>query len=85
MIRAGEKVICEATFSIPGHFCMVDILRIRDDGGFDITEVKSSTGMKGTHLHDMAYQCWVVEQRGYAVASVSLMHVNSAYVPQGGA
>ena len=83
LIRAGEKIICEATFSIPGHFCMVDILRIRDDGSFDITEVKSSTGMKDTYLHDMAYQCWVVEQRGYAVASVSLMHVNSAYMRQG--
>lgn len=83
LIQNGTKIICEATFSVPGHFCMVDILRIRDDGSFDITEVKSSTETKDIYLHDMAYQCWVVEQCGYAVASVSLMHINSSYVRQG--
>lgn len=83
LIEDGTKIICEATFSTSGHYCMVDILRVRDDGSFDITEVKSSTEMKEIYLHDMAYQCWVVEQCGYTVASVSLMQINNTYIRQG--
>lgn len=83
LIAAGEKVICEATFTLPGHYCMVDILRRREDDSFDVVEVKSSTHMKDIYFHDMAYQCWLVEQCGYRVASTSLMHLDNTYVRQG--
>lgn len=79
-IQAGEKTICEATFSLPGHFCMVDILRLRDDGAFDVIEVKSSTKMHDIYYDDLAYQCWLIEQCGYAVNTASLMHINNEYV-----
>ena len=79
----GCSIICEATFRINGHYCMVDILRVRDDGSFDLVEVKSSTEVKPIYLHDMSYQCWVIQQCGYKVRSASLMHVNSEYVRQG--
>lgn len=83
LLEAGEKIICEATFSIPGHYCMVDILLVRDDGSFDMVEVKSSTKTKDVYFHDMAYQCWLIHQCGYRVNSVSLMHINNGYVREG--
>lgn len=83
LLADGKRTICEATFSLPGHYCMVDILRVRDDGSFDIIEVKSSSSTKDIYFHDMAYQCWVVQQCGYDVHSVSLMHINTDYVRQG--
>lgn len=83
LLDAGERTICEATFRLDNHYCMVDILRVRDDGSFDITEVKSSTSMKDVYYHDLAYQCWLVKRCGHRVASASLMHINSAYVRQG--
>ena len=41
-MRKGTPVICEASFSVNGHYCAVDILR-RTNGGWAIYEVKSST------------------------------------------
>ena len=41
-MAAGVENICEASFSIDGNYCAVDILRKNDDG-WDIYEVKSST------------------------------------------
>lgn len=79
-LSSGEKTICEATFSLLGHYCMIDVLRVRDDGSFDIVEVKSSSSTKDIYYHDMAYQCWVVRQCGYEINSVSLMHINTDYV-----
>lgn len=83
LIGRGEKVICEATFKTPGRYCMVDILRVRDDGSFDLVEVKSATKVHDIYYDDMAFQCWVVESCGYRVESVSLMHVDSRYVRHG--
>lgn len=82
-LEEGHRVICEATFSTGDNYCMADILRVRDDGSFDLVEVKSSTEMKDIYFHDMAYQCWVIEQCGYKVSSASLMHVNNKYVRAG--
>lgn len=83
LLDQGCPIICEATFCVNGHYCMADILRVRDDGTFDLVEVKSSTEVKPIYLHDMAYQCWVIQQCGYKVRSASLMHVNSEYVRHG--
>lgn len=83
LLAEGHRTICEATFSTGKNYCMVDILRVRDDGSFDLVEVKSSTQMKDIYLHDMAYQCWVLEQCGFVVHSASLMHINNQYVRSG--
>lgn len=83
LLTQGCPIICEATFCINDNYCMVDILRVRDDGSFDLVEVKSSTGLESIHLHDVAYQCWVVQQCGYEVKSASLMHLNKEYVRSG--
>lgn len=82
-IQGGERTICEAAFSLPGYFCMVDILRLRDDGSFDVIEVKSSTKMHDIYYHDLAFQCWLIEECGHTVSTASLMHINNEYVREG--
>lgn len=92
-LAAGERTICEATFAteasessygtLPPLYCMVDILRVRDDGSVDIIEVKSSTHVKDVHLEDLAFQAWVLQQNGFTVNSTSLMHINNKYERQG--
>ena len=82
LLAAGTPNICEATFAYDGNLCMVDILRVEADG-VHIVEVKSSTHVNDIYYHDMAYQTWVLGKCGLAVKSVSLMHLNSAYVRHG--
>ncbi|WP_172135836.1 DUF2779 domain-containing protein [Adlercreutzia sp. ZJ473] len=82
LMEAGEPVICEATFERDGNLCMVDIL-LNEPDGVRLVEVKSSTHLHDIYLHDMAYQCWLLDRCGYAVKSASLMHVNSSYVREG--
>ena len=83
LLAAGEPTICEATFDFDGNYCMADILRRREDGAFDLVEVKSSTHCKEVYLHDMAYQTWVLQQCGLDVRTTSLLYVNKQYVRQG--
>ena len=82
LIDADTPKIREATFSNDGNLCMVDILRVENDG-VRIVEVKSSTHINDIYYHDMAYQTWVIDKCGMNVKSVGLMHLNNEYVRQG--
>lgn len=82
LIEEGVGVICEATFCHGGDVCMVDILRVEQDG-FHLVEVKSSTRVHDIHYHDMAFQCDLLRRCGYEVKSFSLMHVDNGYVFDG--
>ncbi|GHU66267.1 hypothetical protein AGMMS49983_15560 [Clostridia bacterium] len=93
-LDAGDKVIAEASFAFGENFCSVDILRVNDDGSFDVVEVKSSTSknaeddsdeknVKEVYLDDMAYQYYVLTACGYRVNSMSLMQLNRSYVRHG--
>ena len=82
LMSAGTPIVCEATFAYDGNLCMVDILRVEQDG-VHVVEVKSSTHIKDIYYHDMAYQTWVLMRSGLNVKSVSLMHLNNQYVRQG--
>lgn len=76
-------VICEASFSCGGLYCAVDILR-RENGGWSIYEVKSSThDDKDVYMIDIAYQKYVLEKCGVKVTGTYLMCINNKYVFDG--
>jgi len=76
-------VICEASFSFQGLYCAVDILR-REDGGWAVYEVKSSTHPeKEVYLADVAYQTYVLMQCGVRVTGTYLVTMNNQYVFDG--
>ena len=81
-MEQGAENIAEASFSVDGLFCSVDILH-KTPTGWDLVEVKSSTGLKDTYLDDMAFQYFVLTQCGVRVSGVYNLHINRDYVRRG--
>ncbi|MBR6701532.1 MAG: DUF2779 domain-containing protein [Clostridia bacterium] len=82
LIEAETENICEASFFAGGLYCAVDILH-KNGSGWDIVEVKSSTGLHDIYLHDMAFQCYVLRQNGLDIKGVYNLHLNSDYIRNG--
>ena len=78
-IEKETPVICEASFDYNGLYCAVDILK-KENGGFSIYEVKSSTKYdKAVYAADVAYQKYVLENCGINVTGTYLICLNKQY------
>ena len=84
----GTPIICEASFEYNGLYCAVDILK-KENGGWAIYEVKSSTKHEGepddhqVYIADVAYQKYVLEHCGVTVTGTYLVQINGDYVLHG--
>jgi hypothetical protein len=78
-IESGTENICEASFNYNGLYCAVDILR-KENGGYAIYEVKSSTDAKHIYAVDIAYQKYVLEHCGLNITGTYLICIDSSYV-----
>ncbi len=76
-------VIAEASFSVDGLFCSVDLLKCLGDNEVALYEVKSSTEVKEQFYDDVAFQYHVLTEAGLVVKSCHLVHINNQYVRQG--
>jgi len=74
-IQGSVGAVYEASFSAGGVFVAVDILK-RADGGWNLIEVKSTTGTKPEHEPDVAVQLHTLRSAGVEVDRVYLMHLN---------
>lgn len=83
LIAEGVPVIAEASFSLDGLFCSVDILKNKSNNHIEIYEVKSSTDLNDIYIHDAAYQQYVLTGLGYKVDKVSVVHINPYYERHG--
>lgn len=81
-INSGEVNIAEASFSVDGLFCSVDILH-KTPYGWDIVEVKSATEIHDVYLDDMAFQYYVLTKAGLKISGVYNMHINNQYIRHG--
>ena len=81
-IASGKRTIYEATFRYDGIFIKADILR-KGRKGWELYEVKSSTGVKDVYLHDLAIQYYVIAGSGLNMSRASLVHINNQYVRNG--
>ena len=81
-LAEGLANIAEASFSYDGLYAAVDILR-KVDGGYEIYEVKSSTGVKPAYYTDVAFQKYVLEHCGITVKGTFIVHINTSYVFDG--
>jgi len=75
LIDDGVPTIFEASFIADNTFVAVDALTRQDDG-FHMTEVKSSSSQKEEHLADAAVQVHVLNRSGIDVRGVDIMHLN---------
>jgi hypothetical protein len=81
-MESGAENIAEAGFIYDGLYCAVDILH-RNGAGWDIVEVKSSTGVKPIHVDDMSFQYYVLKSAGINVKNVYILYINNQYVRHG--
>lgn len=82
LIREGCTTVYEAAFSFDDVFVKADIFH-KGDAGWEIYEVKSSTGVKEYHVLDAAVQYHVITGCGLPVSRVCVVHVNNEYVRAG--
>jgi len=81
LVEAGVEVIYEATFKEKGIFAMVDIL-VKQGDGWEMYEVKASTGVKPYHQDDAAIQ-WHALSNVLPLTKACIVHVNNQYIRQG--
>ena len=81
-IKKQTATIYEAAFGYKGAFCKVDVLH-KGKKGWEIYEVKSSTGMTDVYYDDVAFQYYVLISTGLPVSKASLVHINNQYVKDG--
>ncbi len=81
-IEKGTKTLYEATFGHNNVFVKVDILH-KGKRGWELYEVKSSTGEKAIYLNDVAVQYYVLKGAGLLVSKAFLVHINNKYTRKG--
>lgn len=81
-IAQGAETLYEASFSYDGIFVKADILH-NGKSGWELYEVKSSTGFKDIYQPDISVQSYVVNGAGIPVTRAFLVHINNQYVRQG--
>ncbi|MBP7101882.1 MAG: DUF2779 domain-containing protein [Bacteroidales bacterium] len=81
-IQAGLETIYEATFVYNNTLVAVDILH-KENGKWNLYEVKSTNSVKPEHFKDISIQYYVVKACGLEVGDAFLMHFNREYVRKG--
>ncbi|NIQ01321.1 MAG: DUF2779 domain-containing protein, partial [Nitrospinaceae bacterium] len=69
-------------FESNGAWFRADILH-RGKNGWELYEVKATTGIKPLHLEDVAFQFHVLEGCGLEVSQVCVVHLNPQYIRRG--
>jgi hypothetical protein len=78
----GAETLYEGAFRYDGIFVKVDILH-KGKSGWELYEVKSSTGYKDIYQPDISVQYYVLHGAGIPVTRAFLVHINNQYVRQG--
>ena len=81
-LAQGKETIYEASFNYNDIFMKADILDKGKDG-WELYEVKSSTGFKDIYRPDISVQYYVLNGAGIPVTKAFLVHINNQYVRQG--
>lgn len=81
-IEQGIETIYEATFIYENTLVAVDILQ-KENGKWNIYEVKSTNSTKPEHIKDVAVQYYVVNGSGLSIEGAFLMHFNRDYIKRG--
>ncbi len=82
-LLGGVKTIFQARFLAGQITCICDVINVVADKTFDLYEIKSSTSAKPEHIIDLAFQVKVIEESGFKVRNVFVIHVNNGYVRNG--
>ena len=78
LISNNQLILYEGAFVAEGVLCAVDIM-VKQEDGWHIYEVKSTTKTKKEHKIDAALQYWVLLKCGITPTTVNIMHLNPSY------
>lgn len=86
--QENHKVIFQANFTTEeGLQARADVIEKLEDGSYHLYEVKSSTSVsrsgKHNHVKDACFQKYVMEQNGFSVSKVSVIHPDKDFVKTG--
>lgn len=79
----GVEAIMQGRFEANNLTCVVDVLEKNNAGSYDLTEIKASTKAKPEHHYDLAFQVVVLQDVGFQVDAVKVVHANPEYVRNG--
>jgi hypothetical protein len=80
MIADGSSTLFQATvITQNGLLAMADVIE-REDDGWILYEVKSSSKVKPEHIPDMAFQKLAFESAGYTINATKVVHLNKEYI-----
>jgi hypothetical protein len=82
LIAQGVETIYEATFIYDDTLVAVDILTKAGES-WQLFECKGTTGVRPTHILDVAVQVYVVSGAGILLSDASVMHLNNQYIRRG--
>ena len=83
-LNSNDKVFFQPSFLTQnGVFARIDVLEKLSDDTYHIYEIKSATSVKKGKLEDACFQKYVLQECGYLVSKVSIIHLNKNYVKQG--
>jgi hypothetical protein len=82
-ILSGAKTIFQGRLVAGEITCIFDVIQFVGKNTVDLFEIKSSTEVRTYHEHDLAFQTVVLEDCGYTVRNIAVVHVNKEYVRQG--
>ena len=74
----GAPAVFEATFIADNTFVAIDVLEKQNDG-YRLTEVKSSTSQKDEHIPDVAVQARVAAACGVKITAAEVLHLNKEF------
>ena len=77
------ECIAEASFQYQDLFCAVDLLKVDENGGYSILEVKATNTVKEDHFEDIAFQKYVLEKCGLKINGLYILHLNHLYERHG--
>jgi len=79
----GAKTIFQGRFEHDQLTFICDVITVIGDKELDLYEIKSSTKAKPEHEYDLAFQTVVLEDCGFTVRNISVVHVNNNFVRDG--
>ncbi len=72
LLRDGEQVICEASFTWYGNFCAADILR-KTEKGYALYEVKNTWRVREEFVIDLGFQRLLLRKCGVPITGCYLV------------
>lgn len=82
LINQGADIIYEAAFQFDEILVFNDII-VKEGDEWSIYEVKSSTSISETYLHDASIQYYVLNNCGLPIKDISIVYINNQYIRNG--